>query len=382
MKFLFRNSQDAKDDVAVAEITDAVMHIQLGETSTYQPSSQESESQASSSSDLSDGAHDKRDGGDHKVYRRMKLNEFLHYCNAPTVGPSKKRWGEASARTKKAHIAMAKALVVAGLEVIAPGDAGHLWQALRDSGAVEKEFRIAEESTEEQKYLNALAESYRNASCWETRRQVLSIMADLTSFKRIQQYIPGLTEYRFKIARYHALHHGWGAEVSTMKSPRLRIELTQLDHFLDYITSPHVTQDLPFGQRYLRLSSVQVLETPNVIRTMIPSRLVRQYQAFCDETGFKPFGAATMLRILSACSATVRKSLQGLDYTAAAGAKGFDDLCTVIERLEERGLSKGTAKHWQQSLKECKQYLKSDFKVKGSHLFKAILNHKTFSMNH
>ena len=58
---------------------------------------------------------------------------------------------------KKGHIAKAKNLVVAGLEVIAPGDAGLLWEALRDSGAMEKEFGIAEESPEEQKYLNALA---------------------------------------------------------------------------------------------------------------------------------------------------------------------------------------------------------------------------------
>ena len=154
-------------------------------------------------------------------------------------------------------------------------------------------------------------------------QQVLSIMADQISFKRIQHYIPGLTEYRFKMARHHALQYGRGAEVSMLKSPRLRIELTQLDHFLDYATSPRVTQDLPFGQRHLRLSSGQVLETRNVIRTMIPSRLVRQYQVYCKETEFKPFGAATMLRILSACSATVRKSLQGLDYMAAAGAKGL-----------------------------------------------------------
>ena len=169
-------------------------------------------------------------------------------------------------------------------------------------------------------------------------------MADLVSFKRIQRYIPGLTEYRFKIARHHTLQHGRGAEVSTMKSPKQRVELTQLDHFLAYITSPHVSQDLPFGQRYLRLSTGEVLETANVIRTMIPSRLVRQYQSYCEETGFKPFGAATMLRILSACSASVRKSLQGLDYTAAAGAKAFDDLCSLIERLEDKGLSKKTAK--------------------------------------
>jgi len=39
---------------------------------------------------------------------------------------------------------------MAGLEVIAPGDAGHLWEALRDSGAMGKELRIAEESPEEQ----------------------------------------------------------------------------------------------------------------------------------------------------------------------------------------------------------------------------------------
>lgn len=294
----------------------------------------------------------------------MKLNEFLLCCNAPTVGPSKKRWAEASVRTQKSHIAKAKALVVTGLDIIAPGDAGHLWTALRDSGAVEKELGMSGESPEEQKYLNALAETYRNASCWETRRQVLSIMADLITFKRIQYYIPGLTEYRFKMARQHALQYGRGAEIPKNKSPRLRINLNQLDHFLYYITGPHVTQDLPFGQRYLRLSSGEVLETPNVIRTTIPSRLVRQYQAYCEETGFKPFGAATMLRILCTCSATVRKSLQGLDDTAAAGGKAFDELCSVIEKLEEGGLSKETAKDWNQSLKEGKQYLKSDFKVK------------------
>ena len=105
---------------------------------------------------------------------------------------------------------------------------------------------------------------------------------------------------------------------------------------------------------------------------MIPSRLVWEYQAYCKETEFKPFGAATMLRILSTCSATVRKSLQGLDYTAAAGAKGFDDLSTLIQQLEEIGLSKEAAKCWERSLKESKQYLKSDFKVKHCRLVKAI----------
>ena len=66
-----------------------------------------------------------------------------------------------------------------------------------------------------------------------------------------------------------------------------------------------------------------------------------------------------MLRILSSCTATVRKSLHGLECFAAEGAKAFDDVIAVVEKLRDR--------HWvlrcQQALKEGKQYLKTDYKV-------------------
>ena len=70
-----------------------------------------------------------------------------------------------------------------------------------------------------------------------------------------------------------------------------------------------------------------------------------------------------MLRVLSACAATVRKSLQGLDYVAADGAKVFGDLCVMVENLKEKGLDRETAKGWEVALKEGKQYLKADYKV-------------------
>ena len=188
-------------------------------------------------------------------------------------------------------------------------------------------------------------------------------MADLITFKRILNYIPGITEYRFKMARQHSLQYGRGALPARAKSPRMRVENKQLDHFLTYITSPHVIQDLPFGQRYLRLSSGKILETPNVIRAMIPNRLVKQYQAYCEETNFTPFSPTTMLRVLSGCGATVRKSLQGLDYIASDRAKGFEALCGIVDQLKERGLDRETAKKWEVSLREGKQYLKADYKV-------------------
>ena len=141
------------------------------------------------------------------------------------------------------------------------------------------------------------------------------------------------------------------------------MEKTQLNHFLAFITSPHVIQDLTFGQRYLHLFSGKILETPNVIRTMIPNRLVKQYQAYCEETKFTPFSSATMLRVLSACAATVRKSLQGVVYIAADGAKGFEDLCVIVESLKEKGLDRETTIGWEVSLREGKQYLKAYYNV-------------------
>ena len=72
-----------------------------------------------------------------------------------------------------------------------------------------------------------------------------------------------------------------------------------------------------------------------------------------------------MLRILSACSATVRKSLQGLDYVAADGASAFDDLAKLYMLQQHSQLvSVSTAERWQRTLKNGKLYLKGDFKVK------------------
>lgn len=303
------------------------------------------------------------------VRQRMNLNEFLKSCNVDTIEPWRKRWQNISTATKKRHVSKTSSFVGAALNVIASEDADELWAALKASNSVEKALHANEiETLEDRKFLEALAESYENAPTWETRRQILSVLADKVTFKKIQRYIPGLTSYRFTAARKHTLEYGRGALLPPNKSPRMRIDSKQLDHFLSYITSPHVVQDLPFGQRYLHLSSGEVLETPNVIRTMIPQRIFLQYQQLCKESGFQPFSRNTALRILSACGATIRKSLQGLDYVAADGAKAFDDLCKLVERLEECGLSMQVGNIWRKSLKEGKQYLKADFKVMENYI--------------
>lgn len=294
--------------------------------------------------------------------RRKALNHFLITSGMEDtlIGPPKKTWESMTARTHKAYVSKATNVIVAALDVITPGDAGCLWNAVQESRQVDEALGVMPHADE--KYVSALAETYQHAMSWDTKRQVLSIMADLLSLNEIRKYIPRLTEYRWKMARVHRLQYGRGATVPTSRICRIRVDEGQLDHFLSFITSPHIVQDLPFGQRYLKLSNGGVVETPNVVRSMITSRICAQYIQYCDETVFKPFSEATMRRVLSACSATERKSLQGLDYYHADGAKAFDDLSKIVKEVEQVHGREWT-ENCERTLREGKQYIKTDFKV-------------------
>lgn len=196
--------------------------------------------------------------------RRLKLNEFLIESGKTAVCQPKKKWEQLSSRTKITRILQAKEGVVAVLEVGEPEAASSLWEALKESHVVEKTLAPDSIPTKyDEKYLTALAEAYENSESWDTRRQTLSIIADLAPYHVIQKYIPGIMEYRMKTGRHHRLQYGCGLAFLVTKSPRMRVDSSKLDHFISFLTSPHVVQDLPFGQRLLYLSGGRVIETPN-----------------------------------------------------------------------------------------------------------------------
>ena len=216
-------------------------------------------------------------------------------------------WSDSTERTKLRQTKRTTEIVSAVLKTVSPENAGKLWQNLTSSSGMNEALGVDKLSPSEESYLQALVEAYHNASSLDTRRQVLSIMTGVASFKDISQYIPGLTRYRFTMAKLHQLQFGRGAQVPQQPTTRIRVDLSQLDHFLGFITSPPLVQDLPFGQKHLKLSSGELIEVPNLIRLMIPQRVVQQYKQYCMETNFKPFSESTMLPVLSECSASVRK---------------------------------------------------------------------------
>ena len=294
------------------------------------------------------------------------LNEYLHSRDAsPIRSRLNTLWEIASERTRRYYIRKAGQGVTTIMEDIAPNSPAQLFQATCSSQAIQRTLSSDEETetTVDETMLEALADCYHAAGSWETRRQILSIMADKLSFKKLKRWIPDLSNYRFTEAKRHCLMHGRGAPVPSASAPVMRVSTAQIDHFISFITSAHVIQDLPFGERTITLLSRETIKVPNVIRTMVPERIVKQYLAYCDETGFQALSRSTLLRILNVCAASVRKSLQGLDYISSAGAQAFEDLCKVVEMLGDTGQGMGWAKKQEIRLRESKRYLKSDFKV-------------------
>ena len=288
------------------------------------------------------------------------LNTFLKTREiSPVRYTLRTSWDEASDRTKRLPQRKAKQAISAVLDEIAPNDAVRLWEAIVEtqSGDHTSSDRVDEV------LMDSLAICYKNASGRDSRRQILSIMGDKVSLTKIRKWIPGLTRFRFTVARQHALINGSGKPIPT--NPRLRtvIPEVKLAHFLDFITSSHIIQDLPFGAKTITLSSKQIIQVPNVVRNMIPERILKQYQAYSAESNFTPMSRSTLLRILRVCSASTRKALQGIDYISSAGAQAFEDLQDVADKLGEEGMGLTWAKRQKETLKEAKRYLKTDYKV-------------------
>ena len=224
---------------------------------------------------------------------------------------------------------------------ISPSESGPLFQEAISSDALRHQLSSDEDSTDgecvDETLMLALAECYDATSSWETRRQILSIMTDKVHYEKIIRYIPGLSKYRYTEAKSHCVTHGRGAPVPNVRAPRRDVATPQIEHFISYICSSHVIQDLPFGERTITLSTQETIKIPNVIRMAIPERLVKQYQAYCEESGFQALSRSTLLRIRSICSASTRKSLQGVDYVSSTGAQAFAELLDVVEKIGDVG---------------------------------------------
>ena len=135
-----------------------------------------------------------------------------------------------------------------------------------------------------------LVNSYQRSESWGNRRQLLSVITQAMTYKEVVQLLPDVTENKYYAAKRHAKTIGPGVPVQSSMNVRQRMDPSKLDHFLDFITSPHVIRDLPYGERKMRMSDGSVQEMPNVIRCMGASDTIQHYKMYCSENGISPLG--------------------------------------------------------------------------------------------
>ena len=191
---------------------------------------------------------------------------------SPVRSPLQTSWEKTSGRTKCYYTRKASQGVADLVQDMTPHETGPLFRALCSSDVLCRQLSDEEDSDEDNMdvtLMEALAECYQAASCWETRRQILSIMADKVRYKTLLKFIPGLTKYCFTEAKRHCLTYGRGVPVQSVRAPRTDVTFSQIEHFIAFITSSQIVQDLPLGERSITLSNKETIKIPNVIRMMI-----------------------------------------------------------------------------------------------------------------
>ena len=100
-------------------------------------------------------------------------------------------------------------------------------------------------------FLLALAESYKQTSKQDTRRQLLSVIAGKISHTQLSKYIPDVTRHQYTAARKYSQEVGADFTVDQPQQHRTKVDITKVEHFIDVITASNVVQDLPFGRKTL-----------------------------------------------------------------------------------------------------------------------------------
>ena len=200
-----------------------------------------------------------------------------------------------SSSTQRYYRKKAEQAVEIVLSAIAPGNSSWLLQQV-----LSKHQRVqgADAAFKEDAIVARLVALYNDANSWSTRQQILSIFASDYSKTELLQLVPGLTKFRIDEARKHAFQTKPGQPIEPPTITRTRLDPVKVDHILDFISSPTFLQDAAYGMKTLKLSSGENVEIPNVVRTVISSRLVQLYLSYCTESSFEPLGRSTLFSII------------------------------------------------------------------------------------
>lgn len=181
-------------------------------------------------------------------------------------------------------------------------------------------------------YFNSMVASYQEALSPFLKKQILSLFANKYPREILLTAVSCLTKQNTNSARKYATvnrpdHLDDNIQVSSKR------QVDKAQHFISFISQPQFIQDVAFGERILKLTTSQKIHISDVVKTLIGSRIISSYLAYCAEVSFEALKRSSLYHILMLCSASQRKSLCGLDNTIADGMASFDKLLLLSENM-------------------------------------------------
>uniref|UniRef100_A0AC34FWI5 C2H2-type domain-containing protein n=1 Tax=Panagrolaimus sp. ES5 TaxID=591445 RepID=A0AC34FWI5_9BILA len=230
----------------------------------------------------------------------------------------------------------------------------------------EKRYHATNSSLTLEELLKDTAEWFYVANDYREKTEVLAQIAMRFRYEQIREFIPDLTLFRFTAARKLALRRYDQWKQPVMKTIKVRYDKEYINLFVDFITSPFVMVDLPFGTKKAKLSSGEKFEIPNTLRKHHKREIINMFHKYLiemDRSDVK-LSYSTMNKILDICVASQKISMQYVDYFVANGDEAFDSLFEIMDSLDKSGLVEET---WKKDLRqlflEAKNYLKTDYRM-------------------
>ena len=309
--------------------------------------------------------------------KRKLLSDVIVQISDGRISPiqctSRLLWSDLGERQQSYYVRKAREVIETALNCLAPGCEVDLWRATIKS--------VPADESKDADVIEGLVEAYKSAENRETRLQLLSLFVNKFSKSQLQEIVPGVSKRQIDDARKHADLRGPGMQVNPPEIRRMRLKPAKTDHFLQFISTSSLLQDVAYGTKTIKLDSGEKLLVPAAIRTLIPSRIIRQYQSYCGSVDFEPYSERTLFRILEACSASKQVSLQGLDYFSTEGTEAFEKIQSIVSVLGDNGAEITWASKISNDLKANKRYLKTDFKTHVSSEERCNDHCTTFSLS-
>ena len=118
-------------------------------------------------------------------------------------------------------------------------------------------------------------------------------------------------------------------EIVTFKRNRMNTE--KCEHFLNFLFSSGLIQDVAYGMTNIKFDSGDVQSIPHTILQTKFSHTIDFYKTSCSELNYTPLSTTTLRKVLKAINPSQRKSLAGLDDVTADAMNGFELLNKTLK---------------------------------------------------